>query len=113
MSFVKNTSGLFQTGARVSEFVNIKVEEFFFDEQMILISKAKGGRSRYVPILPELAQELRTHIGDRRSGYLFETIHATSYSSRRIQQIVKETAATFRAAKPYVSFLCKAIGVKF
>jgi integrase/recombinase XerD len=47
---------LFQTGARVSEFVSIKVEDFFFDETMILIAKAKGGRSRYVPILPELAQ---------------------------------------------------------
>ena len=52
---------LFQTGARVSEFVNIKVEDVFFEEQMILITKAKGGKSRYVPILPELAQELRTH----------------------------------------------------
>jgi integrase/recombinase XerD len=83
---------LFQTGARVSEFVNIKVHEFFFDEQMILISKAKGGKSRYVPILPELAQELRTHLGGRAAGYLFETIHHTAYSSRRIQQIIKETA---------------------
>src|SRR6266446_8580814 len=27
---------LFQTGARVSEFVNLKVEDVFFDEQMIL-----------------------------------------------------------------------------
>src|SRR5829696_7689352 len=27
---------LFQTGARVSEFVNIKVEDFFFEETMIL-----------------------------------------------------------------------------
>jgi integrase/recombinase XerD len=83
---------LFQTGARVSKFVNIKVNEFFFDEQMILISKAKGGKSRYVPILPELAQELRTHLGDRAAGYLFETIHHTAYSSRRIQQIIKATA---------------------
>src|SRR3989454_3649021 len=36
---------LFQTGARVSEFVNIKVEEFFLDEAMILIAKGKGGKS--------------------------------------------------------------------
>ena len=42
---------LFQTGARVSEFVNIKTEDIFFDEQMILIAKAKGGKSRYVPHL--------------------------------------------------------------
>src|SRR6266436_5723527 len=55
---------LFQTGARVSEFVNIQVEDVFFEEQMILIAKAKGGKSRYVPILPELAQELRTHLGN-------------------------------------------------
>jgi integrase/recombinase XerD len=88
---------LFQTGARVSEFVNIKADEVFFDEQMILIAKAKGGKSRYVSILPELAHELRTHLGHRTVGYLFETIHATAYSPRRIQprriqQIIKQTA---------------------
>jgi site-specific recombinase XerD len=43
---------LFQTGARVSEFVNITANKVFFEEQMILIAKAKGGKSRYVPILP-------------------------------------------------------------
>ena len=57
---------LFQTGARVSEFVNIKVAHVYFDEQAILIAKAKGDKSRYVPILPELAQELSTHLGDGR-----------------------------------------------
>jgi integrase/recombinase XerD len=95
---MKGTRGLliktpFQTGARVSEFVHLKAEELFFDEQMILIAKAKGGKSRYVPILPELAQEVRTHLGDRTTGFLFETIHHTRYSSRRIQQLIKETAA--------------------
>ncbi len=90
---------LFQTGARVSEFVNIKVEHVFFDEQMMLIEKAKGGKSRYIPILPELAQELRTHLGDRATGYLFETIHCQPYSPRRIQQIVKETAQEAKITK--------------
>src|ERR671918_141751 len=37
---------LFQTGARVSEFVNFKANDVCFDEQMILIAKAKGGKSR-------------------------------------------------------------------
>jgi integrase/recombinase XerD len=90
---------LFQTGARVSEFVNIKVNDVFFDEQMILIAKAKGGKSRYVPILPQLAQELRTHLGHRTTGYLFETVRHTPYSPRRIQQIIKETAANARITK--------------
>jgi integrase/recombinase XerD len=84
---------LFQTGARVSEFVNITANEVFFEGQMIFISKAKGGKSLYVPILPQLAQELRTHLGHRATGYLFETVQHTRYSPRRIQQIIKETAA--------------------
>ncbi len=83
---------LFQTGARVSEFANIRIEHFFFDELMILIDKGKGGKSRYVPILPELAQELRTYLGGRSIGYLFETNRHLPYSPRRIQQIVKATA---------------------
>ncbi len=83
---------LFLTGARVSEFVSIKVEDFYFDEQMILIQKGKGGKSRYVPILPELAQELQTHLGSRKTGYVFESNRHTKFTARRIQQIVKETA---------------------
>jgi site-specific recombinase XerD len=90
---------LFQTGARVAEFVNIKAEDVFFDEQMVLIAKAKGGKSRYVPILSSLAQELRTHLGDRTMGYLFETNRHTPYSPRRIQQIIKETAADAQITK--------------
>jgi integrase/recombinase XerD len=90
---------LFQTGARVSEFVNITANEVFFEEQMLLIAKAKGGKSRYVPILPQLAQELRTHLGNRTTGYLFETVQHTQYSPRRIQQIIKETAADAELTK--------------
>jgi integrase/recombinase XerD len=83
---------LFLTGARVSEFVSLKVEDLFFDEQMILIEKGKGGKSRYVPILPGLAQELKTHLGSRQNGYIFESNRHTKFTTRRIQQIVKETA---------------------
>lgn len=98
---------LFQTGARVSEFVNIAVEDFFFDEQMVLISKAKGGKSRYVPILPELTQELKTYLGTRRAGHLFETTHNHRYSPRRIQQMVKETAAEAKITKRVYPYLLR------
>jgi len=83
---------LFQTGARVSEFVHIQVEDVYFEEQMIRIRHGKGGKQRYVPILPELAQELQTHLRGRAKGYLFETNRHTAFSPRRIQQLVKETA---------------------
>ena len=83
---------LFQTGARVSEFVHIQVADVYFEEEMILIRQGKGGKQRYVPILPELAQELQTHLQGRARGHLFETNRHAAFSPRRIQQLVKETA---------------------
>ena len=84
---------LFQTGARVSEFVHLQVPDVYFDEQMLLITQAKGGKQRYVPLLPDLTHELRTYLRDRTTGPLFVTIRHTPYSPRRLQQIVQETAA--------------------
>jgi len=84
---------LFQTGARVSEFVHLQVPDVYFDEQMLLITHAKSGKQRYVPLLPELTHELRTYLRDRTTGPLFETRRHTPYSPRRIQQLVQETAA--------------------
>ena len=90
---------LFQSGARVSEFVGLRVDNLFFDEQMLLIEKGKGGKSRYVPILAELSQELCTHLGSRQTGYLFETNRHSAYSPRRVQQIVKTVAERAGIAK--------------
>lgn len=84
---------MFQTGARVAEFVQIQVPDVYFDEQMLLLAHAKGGKQRYVPLLPELTQELRTYLRARTTGPLFTTIRHTAYSPRRIQQLVQETAA--------------------
>lgn len=83
---------LFQTGARVSEFVHIQVEDVYFEEEMIQIRRGKGGKPRYVPILTELAQELQTYLRGRTKGFLFETNRHAAFSPRRIQQLVKETA---------------------
>jgi site-specific recombinase XerD len=75
--------------------------------RMILIAKAKGGKSRYVPILPELAQELRTYLGDRTVGYLFETNRHQQYSPRRIQSIVKEIAERAKIKKRVYAHLLR------
>jgi integrase len=97
---------LFQTGARVSEFVNIKADEVFFDEQMILIAKAKGGKSRYVPILPELAHELRTHLGHRTVGYLVETIHATADSRGEFSRLLNRRPTRPRLPSACIRICC-------
>ena len=66
---------------------------------MLLIHKGKGDKNRYVPILPDLAQELRTHLGEHATGYLFESNRNLPYSARRVQKIVKETAEKAKIKK--------------
>jgi integrase/recombinase XerD len=85
---------LFYTGARVSEFVHLRVSDLHLalDPPQIYIAHAKGGSDGYVPILPALAQELRTHLGGRRGGYLFESNRHDKYTPRAIQRLVRDAA---------------------
>ena len=85
---------LFYTGTRVDEFIHIRAEDLFLNDNppQIHITQAKRQSTRYVPILPSLAQELRTHLNGRKAGYLFESNRHTCYSARAVQDIVKEAA---------------------
>jgi integrase/recombinase XerD len=85
---------LFYTGARVSEFINIQVEDLRLDlyPPQIYLALAKGGSDGYVPILPALAQELRTHLHGRKAIYLFESSRHTRYTPRAVQLMVHDAA---------------------
>lgn len=90
---------LLETGARVSEFVALRVEDVSLAERIITIAEGKGGKRREVPIRPELARLLALHIGKRRAGPLFPSREKGSgpypqvYTRQRIGQIVREIAA--------------------
>src|SRR5919112_5149469 len=62
---------LLETGARVSELVQLRIEDVSLAERVIVIRRGKGGKRREVPIRRELAQLLRLHLGVRRAGPLF------------------------------------------
>ena len=47
-----------------------------------------------MPILPALADELRTHLQGRQTGFLFESDRQTRYSTRTVQSIVTTCART-------------------
>ena len=85
---------LFLTGARVSEFVHVRVEDLHLDDDppRIHLAHAKGHANRSVPILPALAQELRTHLQGRTQGYLFESNRHTRYAVRTVQTMVQQCA---------------------
>ena len=83
---------LLETGSRVSAFSRMRVEDLSFSELEIRITD-KGDKTRDVPILRSLANELRLHLGGRESGYVFPSPRGGHYSARRLQQLVKEIAA--------------------
>ena len=88
---------LLETGARVSEFAAIRVEDVSPGERTIAIENGKGGRRREVPIRTELARLLSMHVGRRRSGPLFVSREKGAgglrvYSRQRIGQMVREIA---------------------
>ena len=48
------------TGMRISEIFGLKWNDLFYEEGLIAVrAKLKGGKMRYVPMAPELAEELR------------------------------------------------------
>ena len=83
---------LLETGARVSAFVKIRVEDIALRDLEIRLREAKVDKPRDVPILSSLVNELRLHVGDRETGWLFRSRQGGHYSKRRVQQIVKDVA---------------------
>ena len=82
---------LLETGSRVSAFVRMQVEDISFSELEIRVTD-KGDKTRDIPILESLANELRLHLGNRETGYVFPSRQGGHYSTRRLQQLVKELA---------------------
>lgn len=101
---------LFYTGARVSEFVHIQVQDVYLNltPPQVYLAHAKGGSDGYVPILPVLAQELRTHLAGRRQGYLFESNRADKYTPRYIQRVIQAAAQRAGIAKRVTPHLLRA-----
>jgi len=68
-------SFMLNTGVRVSELVNIKVEDISVEEEGITVRiLGKGDKERIVPISQKLYELLKkTVIRNRTSGYLFTT----------------------------------------
>ena len=89
---------LLETGTRVSEFVDLRVEDVSLAERAVVIEDGKGGKRREVPMRPELARLLALHVGSRRSGPLFVSRQRRTngrppaFTRQRIGQIVRQIA---------------------
>jgi len=84
---------LFFTMVRVSELCNIQVADVDLENCKIRINMGKGSKDRFVLFGKTFATALRTHIAAHPNNrWLFQTRRNTRYSTRRVQQIVKQYA---------------------
>ncbi len=82
---------LFFTAVRVSELVRIKVADIDFDQCKIFIAEGKGRKDRYILFPKSFRLVLQSHLrANPKNRHLFETTRYTSFTTRRVQQIVKQ-----------------------
>jgi site-specific recombinase XerD len=84
---------LFYTAVRVSELVNIAIENIDLDACRIFIERGKGDKDRCILFPEGFRLTLKAHLAvNPRNRYLFESRRRTKFSTRRVQQIVSDYA---------------------
>lgn len=62
---------LWDSGARISEVTNLKVENFDATQKFITLKNTKNKQDRIVPVTDNVSKALSKLIGGRRNGYVF------------------------------------------
>ncbi len=86
---------LLYTGVRVSELINIRIEDVDFERCQIRVNSGKGGKDRIVPFPVSFKEVLAMHIDKmqgKRADYLFESNRQRKYTDRGIRKILAKYA---------------------
>jgi len=92
------TIAIYYTGARISECLNLKLEDLDFKNQVVHIKRGKGNKDRKIAMNGSLKKELQNYIQNIRpksvdSDYLFATARSgslsRSYYNRRLKKAVE------------------------
>ncbi len=81
---------IYSAGLRVSELINMHVEDILVDRKMVFIRKSKGRKDRYTTLADKAMLMLNEYIKQYNPGiYLFEGQFGGQYSSTSIRNILK------------------------
>ena len=100
---------LYAGGLRVSEIVNVKLEDLKLEMGHVLV-RGKGDKERIVPMGRAAQDEIRTYLGDGREALLNGKISAMLFvrkgggrlTRQRVWQMIKEASASGRHASPHM-----------
>jgi integrase/recombinase XerD len=81
----------YSVGLRVSEIVNLKIEDIDSKRMLIYIRNAKGRKDRIVPLSQKVLELLRTYFKEYKpKEYLFNGQNSNQYSIGSCQKIYKK-----------------------
>jgi integrase/recombinase XerD len=86
---------MFLGTVRVSELINIRIEDVDFERCQIRINSGKGGKDRIVPYPVSFKEVLAMHVDKmmgKRANYLFESNRQRKYTDRGIRKILAKYA---------------------
>lgn len=85
---------LYETGARVSEFINIKLTDLNLSENASITLYGKGNKTRIVPISQELVKLINKYLKESYinygDDYLFYSNYKKSYERTSINKIINK-----------------------
>lgn len=95
---------LYETGSRVSEFINIKLGDLNLSDNAGITLYGKGNKTRIVPISPELVKLINKYLNDvyinYGDDYLFYSTHKSKYYRNSINKIVTTLANDLKIQHP-------------
>jgi len=78
---------LYSTGLRVSELVNLKVDDLNLGEKTGWVRKGKGNKDRLFSVSEVLAEELKEYVEKKENSFVFSK--DKPLTTRNIQKIIK------------------------
>jgi len=84
---------LYSAGLRISELLNLKIEDIESDRMLIRVRNTKGNRERYTLLSETVLNKLRIYY--RKASpkeYLFEGVKGGQYSKTSVSVILKKSA---------------------
>jgi len=89
--------GLYSTGMRVSELVNLKIKDIDFQNSKGIVKAGKGNKDRNIFFSKDLLEKFKKYLEKKekkgiKSEYLFSSKNGEPLTPRNIQKIVKKAA---------------------
>ncbi|MBT3582244.1 tyrosine-type recombinase/integrase [Candidatus Woesearchaeota archaeon] len=89
---------LYSSGLRLSELINLKLEELELDKRHGWVRGGKGGKDRMIILSEAVVEHIRQFCGDRRTGYLISG-RGEQLSRRAVQKALDEIAKRAKLTK--------------